>query len=408
MSGFGFNDDEDVVSERSGGVEVFTESGGALAAITKSEVDMQITTAKRYPREIRKAKAEAHALATLDEETAQSMFYALPRGGKNIVGPSARLAEVVVYSWGNIRAQAIITDVGDKFVTAMGTVFDLEKNVATQVEVRRRITDSKGRRFNDDMIQVTGNAAASIAFRNAVFKVIPFALVKPIYEAAMQTAVGKAESMVERRRKASEWCSKIGVSEEQMLAAIGRNSMEEITNDDLIVLAGIRTAIKDGDTTIEEAFSPGNVSGNSNGAHDLNERLRQRKATRKEEPAAEKPKQEPKAESKPEPEQKPEPAKAEDAQPEPDGRDVDLFLEAIENLQLDGGDATKKQRTDLKMLAVKVFGSDSEEAAATGIVADASDLGQVQAESLLRLGRRAATVVEQTEAAAAGADLFGG
>lgn len=252
MSHFGW--DEDVVSERAGGMEILSNGGGALAAMTKSEVDVQVTTAKTYPRSVRRARDEALGLATLDEDTAASMFYALPRGGKKIEGPSARFAEVIVYSWGNLRAQAIISDVGDKYVTAMGTCFDLEKNVAVQVEVRRRITDSKGRRYDDDMITVTGNAAAAIAFRNAVFKVIPFALVKPIYEQAKLAAIGNAKTMAERRGQALDWFAKAGVPEPRVLAMLGRAGVEEVTIEDLVTLTGLRTAIRDGDTTVDEAF----------------------------------------------------------------------------------------------------------------------------------------------------------
>jgi hypothetical protein len=39
--------------------------------------------------------------------------------------------------------------------------------------VRRRIFDSRGRLFNDDMITVTGNAACAIAKRNAILSGVP-------------------------------------------------------------------------------------------------------------------------------------------------------------------------------------------------------------------------------------------
>jgi len=281
--------DDEVVSERAGGVEILTMGGGALAALAKSEIDVQISTAKHYPRSIRRCRDEAMALATLDEETAATMFYALPRGGKKIEGPSARLAEVVVYAWGNIRAQAVVTDVGDKFVTALGTCFDLEKNIAVQVEVRRRITNSSGRRFDDDMIVVTGNAAASIAFRNAVFKAIPFALFKPVYEQARLASLGQAKTMTERRGAALDWFAKAGISEARVLAVLGRAGVEEITMEDLITLTGLRTAIKDGDTTVDEAF-PTESGGRSAPAasakvSDLNERIGAKKKATEPEPA---------------------------------------------------------------------------------------------------------------------------
>jgi hypothetical protein len=223
---------------------------------TRGEIDTQISTAKRFPRSITGFKKRAMELATLDEETAQSCFYALPRDGKSIEGPSARLAEIVAGSWGNLRSQANIVDEDDKFITARGVCWDLENNVAISVEVRRRITGKSGRKYNDDMIGTTANAACSIALRNAVFKVVPMAIVKPIYEAARKVAIGDATTLVSRRDKALKHFAAMGVRQEQIFAKLGRAGVEEITLDDLAILLGLFTAIRDGDTTVDEAFAP--------------------------------------------------------------------------------------------------------------------------------------------------------
>ena len=44
------------------------------------------------------------------------------------------------------------------------------------------------------------------------------------------------------------------VTEQEILDSIGRSAIEHITSDDIMVLIGIGQAIKDGDTTIDEAF----------------------------------------------------------------------------------------------------------------------------------------------------------
>jgi hypothetical protein len=229
---------------------------GALAEITRAEVDMQIATAKRYPRSLRRFKQLAMEMATLDEETAASCFYALPRSGKTIEGPSARFAEIIAVAWTNLRCGARIISAGQNLLTSQGFAHDLESNVGVTIETQRRITNSKGQRFNDDMIVVTGNAAASIAYRNAVLKVVPQAYWKSVFQAAKQTAIGNAVTLSARRQSAIEFLAKMSVSEKQILDVLGRNGVEEITLDDLGKLRGFITAIKDGDTTIEEAFSP--------------------------------------------------------------------------------------------------------------------------------------------------------
>lgn len=230
------------------------EQPSELSQFNREEIDMQVSTAKKYPRSIKQFRSEVQEMACLDEETAGSMFYALPRGSKKIEGPSARFAEVVGAAYGNLRYGARIVGIEGNFVVAEGVCFDTQKNVSATVHVRRRITNSAGVRFNDDMIQVTGNAACSIALRNAIFKVVPMGLVKDVYEQAKQTSLGKTMSTVERRVKMLEWFAKAGVTEETILESLGRAGVEDINTDDLIMLRGLSTAIKDGEVSIEAAF----------------------------------------------------------------------------------------------------------------------------------------------------------
>ena len=139
-------------------------------SLARAEIDQQIATAHAYPRSIDRAKKNILTLATLDEETAEECIYALPRGGKPIKGPSARFSEIIASQWGNCRVAARVTHVDrtEKFVEAEGVFHDLETNTAWSAKVRRRISDKHGKLLSDDMIIVTGNAACSIAKRNAV------------------------------------------------------------------------------------------------------------------------------------------------------------------------------------------------------------------------------------------------
>lgn len=238
------------------------ESTGALVPVD-SEVSTMIATAKRFPRSIARSRKLALAMATMDEETAASCFYNLPRSGKRIEGPSARLAEIIAMSWGNVRFGAEVLDNDAKDVRSQGMCWDLESNVAFQVKVKRRITDKSGRTYNDDMIVTTGNAANSIAMRNAVLKVIPTVFWKPIYDAARKVAIGDATTLAARRGAALDYFTKLGVTEEQVCRALDVGGVEEIGLDELVALTGLRTAIKEGDTTIDEAFGDGGDGGGS-------------------------------------------------------------------------------------------------------------------------------------------------
>jgi hypothetical protein len=231
-------------------------SMAVMTAITKAELDQQITTAHAFPRSLKRFVNECMDMATLNEDVAASCMYALPRGGKKIEGGSARLAEIVQSAWRNNRSGQRIVDEGDEFVTAQGIFHDLERNVMITVEVKRRITDKDGKRFNTDMIGVTGNAASSIAHRNAVFKGVPKAFWEPIYLAAKKAALGKIKSITAKRTELLDWLSKRGVAQEMVLGALGIQGVEDIGTDELETLIGMISAIKSGEATIEAAFAP--------------------------------------------------------------------------------------------------------------------------------------------------------
>lgn len=239
--------------------EVLSVGSTAIESIQRAEIDVQIATAKRYPRNLIGVKKSMLSFATLDQETAEGCFYSLPRGGKTIQGPSVRLAEIAVSCYGNLRAGSrIIETVAEgpnPHVVVQAVAHDLETNTAITVEKRRRITKKKSKdKVDEDDINLAANAGASIAFRDAVFRVVPLALVKPVYEAARQVAIGDAKSLSDRRARAIESFAKMGVSKEKVLSALGRTDVEAITLEDLGTLLGLHTSIKEGDLQIDEAF----------------------------------------------------------------------------------------------------------------------------------------------------------
>lgn len=237
-------------------IAVIQQEQTALYLQTKAEIDTQIATAKAFPRSEKMFINRAISMATVTEEIAQSCIYALPRGGKPIEGPSVRLAEIIVASYGNLRSSARIVDNDGKMITSQGVCHDLENNTAVSVDVKRRITDKNGRTFNDDMQVVTGNAANAIAFRNAVFKVVPMAFTNAIMEKVKEVARGTAQTLTERRNKAVEWFNSQGVKNEQICVALGIKKVEDIDLDKLMTLSGMKTALKNGESTIKEMFEP--------------------------------------------------------------------------------------------------------------------------------------------------------
>jgi hypothetical protein len=229
-------------------------SNEALMLITKAEIDTQIATAKAFPRSLKQFIDKAVTMATLNEDIAASCSYSLPRAGKNLEGPSVRLAEIVTSSFGNIRSGARVIANDGRTITAQGICHDLETNNCVTVEVKRRITDKNGKTLSEDMQVVIGNAACSIAFRNAVFKVIPAALTNDVYEKAKEVAKGTAETLVVRRTKAVEYFKGLKVTEKQICTVLGIKKIEDIDVEKLFDLNGFKSAIKNGDSTVQEIF----------------------------------------------------------------------------------------------------------------------------------------------------------
>lgn len=224
----------------------------------KASYDIQIATAKKYPRDIQKALNNSILIATMNIETSKSCGYALPRGGKPVQGPSVHLARILLQNWGNVRAEAKIINITHTQIISSAICFDMESNVAVKVEVRRKIISKTGKRFNEDMITMTGNAANAIALRNAVFSVVPRTIVDKVYNATKNMITGDLsteEKLIKyRASKLKYFKNNYGATEEEILNALGVGSINAIRQDKIIVLDGIDQAIKDGDTTADEVF----------------------------------------------------------------------------------------------------------------------------------------------------------
>jgi hypothetical protein len=226
--------------------------------LARAEIDGQIATAKQYPRSIQRVTGNILSLATLDVQAAEECMYALPRGGKPVVGPSIRLAEIVAGQWGNCRVGARVVDVNrdEKYVEAEGVFHDLETNTASKATVRRRIVDSRGKIYNDDMIIVTGNAACSIARRNAILAGVPKAVWRKAYEAAEGAVKGDIKTLAERRAGMFKAFAAFGVKPEQIYGLMEVAGEDEITLDHIPTLTGMYQSLKNGEATVEQMFDP--------------------------------------------------------------------------------------------------------------------------------------------------------
>jgi len=238
------------------------QSPGLAGAMERATIDGQIATAKKWPRNVEKVVEAIYRLATKNDETAEMCVYALPRGNKAIKGPSIRFAEIVVQLWGNCRTDAKVVDIdrANKMVVAEGMFHDLESNTATKATTNRRIVNSRGGLYSDDMIIVTGNAACSIARRNAILSGVPQAVWADAYEKCESMTSGDIKTLVARREKAVKAFARFGVKPEQIFVLLDVANLEGITLEHMPTLLGAYNALKAGDTTVEQLFGakPGN------------------------------------------------------------------------------------------------------------------------------------------------------
>lgn len=228
----------------------------AITAITKGEVDLQIATAKEFPRSLAIFQKNAIALATLTREGAASCLYALPRDGKMIRGGSVRLAEVLLSTFGNCRVEGRSVGEYDGHIICRGAFWDLESNVMVVKESRRRITTKEGRRYSDDMITTTMNAAISIAIRNAILAGIPQPVWLPVLEKARKASVGDQRLVGEMRVSAVDYFKKLGIPEAAIFDKFGIKGIEDIDGEVLEDMIGLSQAIRDDATSLNDVFPP--------------------------------------------------------------------------------------------------------------------------------------------------------
>ena len=104
------------------------------------------------------------------------------------------------------------------------------------------------------MQSVKGNAAASIALRNAVLTVIPKAVTKRIINNVKKVALGQSIDLETSRQNVIQYFAKLGVKEEQLFFYLGVKSVQEIDKQKIFELRATANAIKEGTTTVEECF----------------------------------------------------------------------------------------------------------------------------------------------------------
>lgn len=241
---------------------------GVVEMMTRGEINSQIETAHRFPRSTDRFLKRGVEMATCDEETAASCIYRRPVGKdetgkmKFVEGMSIRMAEIVGAAYGNLRVYAMLLDQTERQVVARGMAMDLESNFASSSEIVESTVRRDGKPYDERMRIVIAKAALAKARRDATFQVVPRALARPIEQAVRKLLLGEAKSLDKRRAAVLSW---IGTLEDKSVPsgkfdpkrvwkALGIEGPSDLGIEHIETLTGLRTAIKDGETSIDEAF----------------------------------------------------------------------------------------------------------------------------------------------------------
>jgi hypothetical protein len=241
------------------GLQIIESTGvDVFEAQERAAIDIQITTAKRYPRNLMRVKDNSISIVSMNMEVAQSCRYAKPIGTGKVSGPSVHLARILCQQYGNIRVQQRIKQVTDKTIVAEAVAFDLETNYAVAVEARKSIIGRDGRRFTESVIETNAMAILAIAERNAILKIIPKAITDTVYKAAFDFANGdlsdEQKILAARKKMLDFFAEKYDATEDQVLKTIGLRSVGQIKSEHIADLRAFAQSLKDGDITADELF----------------------------------------------------------------------------------------------------------------------------------------------------------
>lgn len=241
-----------------------------------SEVFGAIMSAKRFPRD--QFTSFNNILKECQRYSlAEVAIYSFPRGGKNVSGPSIRLAEVLARQWGNIDCgiREIERKDGESLMQAYS--WDLETNyrVTRDFSVEhKRDTRQGSYKLQDqrDIYEMTANQGAR-RLRACILGVIPGDVVEAA-EKQIRSTIAKGPGNMTREDRIRNMVAnfdKHGVPKEAVEKRIG-HPVASLTDDELVELHGIYNSIKDNVGKRTDFFDLGEVQ--SETAMTLTEKLK--------------------------------------------------------------------------------------------------------------------------------------
>lgn len=225
---------------------------------TIATIKAQVFMAKQFPRDENAARTKV-LRACQRPGLAAKAFYSYPKGGKNVTGPSIRLAEELAKAWGSIDFNIAIVETRATETEALAYCWDLENNtrVSRSFIVPHKISTKNGEKpLTDprDIRELVLNQGARF-LRSCLLAVIPGDLLDEAIEECNKTLQGvNRRPLLDRLRDMSDmFQNRFSVPLSSIEKYFGY-PLDVFTEQDGITLANIYNALKDGEAKREDYF----------------------------------------------------------------------------------------------------------------------------------------------------------
>ena len=222
------------------------------------EVQAAVFMAKRFPRD------ESLALSRINQACqrrglAEKAIYTYPKGGQNVTGPSIRLAEAIAQAWGNIQSGVVELEQRPGESVCMSYCWDIETNTRDVkiFNVSHSVQTKKGTKILTDPREIYEHVANQGARRKRAYilAVIPKDVVDSAVDACQQTlAKGCKEPLIDRLRNLVNRFQKYYSVPLESIEKYMGYKLDCFTEMDGVTLAGIYTALKEGNAKREDYF----------------------------------------------------------------------------------------------------------------------------------------------------------
>lgn len=225
-----------------------------------SEIKGKMFLARQFPRD-----PEMSLQNVLREcerkDLAEAAQYEFPRGDSVVKGPSIRLVEVLARHWGNIMSGITEVDVQGDTTTIKCFAWDLETNASDEktFSVKHERSTKKGNyRLTDerDIYEMVANKGARRK-RACLLAVMPGWYVDAALDACDKTLADSLtdgnESLEAVIEKTVNAFAGFGITPEQISTKLNKE-IDKLSNNDIVKLRHLYSAIKDGFVKATDAF----------------------------------------------------------------------------------------------------------------------------------------------------------